>query len=35
MNGIFRNSRGLKDLAKHLHIVDCIREHVLDFVAIS
>ena len=35
MNGMFKNSRGLRDLAKHLHIAECIREHVLDFVAIS
>ena len=35
MNGMFKNSRGLRDLAKHLHIADCIREHNLDFVAIS
>jgi hypothetical protein len=35
MNGIFSNSRGLKDLAKHLHIADCITEHCLDFVGIS
>jgi hypothetical protein len=35
MNGMFENSRGLKDLAKHLHIAESIREHVLDFVAIS
>jgi hypothetical protein len=24
MNAIFANSRGLRDLAKHLHIADCI-----------
>jgi hypothetical protein len=35
MNGMFSNSRGLKDLAKHLHIADCITEHCLDFVGIS
>jgi hypothetical protein len=35
MNGMFKNSRGLRDLAKHLHIADCIREHALDFIAIS
>jgi hypothetical protein len=35
MNGMFKNSRGLKDLAKHLHIAESIREHVLYFVAIS
>ena len=34
MNGIFMNSRGLGDLAKHLHIAQCIRDHSLDFVAI-
>ena len=34
MNGMFKNSRGLRDLAKHLHIAECIREHVLDFIAI-
>jgi hypothetical protein len=35
MNGMFKNSRGLKDLAKHLYIAESIKEHVLDFVAIS
>jgi hypothetical protein len=35
MNGMFSNSRGLKDLAKHLHIVDCITEHCLDLLGIS
>lgn len=32
---MFKNSRGLRDLAKHLHIAECIREHGLDFIAIS
>ena len=35
MNGMFMNSRGLGDLAKHLHIAQCIQDHKLDFVAIS
>ena len=35
MNGMFANSRGLGDLAKHLHFADCIRDHKLDFLAIS
>jgi hypothetical protein len=35
MNGMFANSRGLGDLAKHLHFADCIRDHNLDFLAIS
>jgi hypothetical protein len=35
MNGMFKNSRGLGDLAKHLHIAHCINNHNLDFVAIS
>jgi hypothetical protein len=35
MNGMFSNSRGLLDLAKHLHISHCITDHKLDFVAIS
>jgi hypothetical protein len=35
MNGIFSNSRGLGDLAKHLFFADCIRDHNLDFLAIS
>ena len=35
MNGIFMNIRGLGDLAKHLHITQCIRDHQLDFLAIS
>jgi malate synthase len=33
MNGMFANKRG-RDLAKHLHIDDCVWEHVLDIVAI-
>ena len=35
MNGMFSNSRGLRDLSKHLHFADCVREHKLDFLAIS
>jgi hypothetical protein len=35
MNVMFQNNRGLRDLAKHLHIAECIREHCLDFVAVS
>jgi hypothetical protein len=35
MNDMFKNSRDLKDLAKHLYIAKSIKEHVLDFVAIS
>jgi hypothetical protein len=35
MNGMFSNSRGLWDLAKHLHVAHCINDHNLDFVAIS
>ena len=35
MNGMFANSRGFSDLAKHLHFADCIRDHNLDFLAIS
>ena len=35
MNGIFENSRGLRDLAKHARIADFIRDHRLDFVGIS
>ncbi|SPT19449.1 unnamed protein product [Triticum aestivum] len=35
MRGMFWNSRGLGDLAKHKHISDCVRDHALDFVAIS
>jgi hypothetical protein len=35
MNGMFKNSRGLGDLAKHLHIADCCRDYNLDFVAFS
>jgi hypothetical protein len=34
MNDMFKNRRGLKDLAKHLHIAKSIKEHALDFVAI-
>lgn len=29
------NSRGLRNLAKHLHIASCVRDHNLDFVASS
>ena len=35
MNGMFANSRGLGDLAKHLHFIHCVRDHNLDFLAIS
>jgi hypothetical protein len=35
MNGMFNNSRGLRDLAKHIFIADSIRDYGLDFVAIS
>ena len=35
MNGIFSNSRRLRDLAKHVRIADSIRDHNLDFVGIS
>jgi hypothetical protein len=35
MNGMFSNSRGLGDLAKYLFFADSIREHNLDFLAIS
>ena len=35
MNGFFKNSRGLRDLAKHASIADAIRDHRLDFVGIS
>ena len=35
MNGMFANNRGLGDLDKHLHFAGCIRDHNLDFLAIS
>jgi hypothetical protein len=35
MNGMFSNGRGLGDLAKHVHVADCCRDHNLDFVALS
>jgi hypothetical protein len=35
MNGMLSNCRGLGDLAKHLFFADCIRDHNLDFHAIS
>src|SRR3954469_4009312 len=35
MNGIFMNSRGLGDLAKHLNIAQYVQDHKLDFLAIS
>ena len=34
MNGIFENSRGLGNLAKHLNIVHHVRDYKLDFLAI-
>jgi hypothetical protein len=34
MNDMFRNSRGLRDLAKHSHIANCYRDYNLDFLAI-
>ena len=35
MNGMFSNSRGLRDLAKYLFFADCVRDHNLDFLGIS
>ena len=35
MNGMFFNSRGLGDLAKHLFIAECNSEYNLDFLALS
>ena len=35
MNGMFFNSRGLGDLAKHQFIAECNREYNLDFMALS
>jgi hypothetical protein len=35
MNGMFSNSRGIGDLAKHLFFADSIRDHNLYFLAIS
>ena len=35
MNGMFTNSRGLGDLAKHMNIAQYVWDHKLDFVAIS
>ena len=35
MNGMFTNSRDLGDLAKHSHFADCVRDHNLDFLAIT
>lgn len=34
MKGLFWNSRGLGDLAKHRYICDLVKEQHLDFVAI-
>jgi hypothetical protein len=34
MNGTLMNRRGLGDLAKHLHIARCTRDHNLDFLAV-
>lgn len=35
MNGMFSNSRGLRDLAKHLFFANCVMDHKLDFLGIS
>jgi hypothetical protein len=35
MNDMLFNSRGLGELAKHLHIAHCSRDYCLDFLAIS
>jgi hypothetical protein len=35
MNGMFRNSRGLGDLAKHSYCADCCKDYNLDFLALS
>jgi hypothetical protein len=35
MNGMFRNSRDLRELAKHSHIDDCCKDYNLDFISIS
>src|SRR3954468_17688075 len=35
MNEMFSNSRGLRDLVKHLFFADCVRDHKLDFLGIS
>ena len=35
MKGKIWNGRGLRDLAKHSHIADCVKDHELDFVAIT
>lgn len=35
MRGMFWNSRGLLDFAKHKHVNDCVREYGLDFVVNS
>jgi hypothetical protein len=32
---MFKNSRGFRDLAKHLHTVYCCRDYNLNFMAIS
>jgi hypothetical protein len=34
MKGIFWNSRGLSDLAKYRYILEAMRDHNLDFLAI-
>ena len=35
LNLVFMNSRDLDDLAKRLHIAQCVRDHHLEFVPIS
>jgi hypothetical protein len=32
MNGMFRNSKVLRDLAKHSQITDCCKDYNLDFL---
>ena len=35
MNGMFLNSRGLRDLAKLSFFINCVRDYKLDFLGIS
>ena len=35
MKGVFWNSRGLTDLAKHRYLAEMVREEQINFIALS
>jgi hypothetical protein len=35
MKGVFWNSRGLADLAKHRYLADLVKEEQINFIALS